>query len=126
MFDIGILGAMSDLSPKTILDYDYGSYKGYFAENFVSQEFLTAGWSHLYSWHEGKSELEFVLEQDGKLIPIEVNSGWVTQSKSLKIFAQKYNPSLQIILSANNIMIDKNLYVYRYPLYLASAVNKFK
>jgi hypothetical protein len=29
MFDIGILGAMMDLVPSTILAYDYGTYKGF-------------------------------------------------------------------------------------------------
>ena len=40
LFDIGILGSMSGLSPQVILDYDYGSFKGFFAENFVAQEFI--------------------------------------------------------------------------------------
>src|SRR3990167_2185726 len=40
LFDVGILGALLDLPPKAILAYDYGTYKGYFAENFVAQEFI--------------------------------------------------------------------------------------
>ncbi len=40
MFDVGALGAMSGLEPKLIYDYDYGSYKGYFAENFVAQQLI--------------------------------------------------------------------------------------
>lgn len=40
IFDVGILGALNNLEPKSILDYDYGTYKGYFAENFVAQEFI--------------------------------------------------------------------------------------
>ena len=40
LFDVGILGELSDLSPQSILNYDYRSYKGYFAENFVAQKFL--------------------------------------------------------------------------------------
>jgi hypothetical protein len=42
-FDVGLLGSISQLPPKAILDYDYGRYKGYFAENFVAQEFRCAG-----------------------------------------------------------------------------------
>ena len=66
MFDVGMLGAVSGLSPKTILDYDYGTYKGYFAENFVAQEFVNKGMRALYSWHENRSELEFLVESEGK------------------------------------------------------------
>src|SRR5262249_15757540 len=36
LFDIGILGALADLPPNVILEYDYGTYKGYVAENFVA------------------------------------------------------------------------------------------
>jgi hypothetical protein len=35
--------SISQLPPKAILDYDYGTYKGYFAKNFVAQEFRCAG-----------------------------------------------------------------------------------
>jgi hypothetical protein len=31
---------MAGLSPETILNYEYGSYKGFFAENFVATELL--------------------------------------------------------------------------------------
>lgn len=119
LFDVGILGAMSDLSPKTIFDYDYGTYKGYFAENFVAQEFLTASEKPLYGWQEGTAEVEFLREIHGDIIPIEVKSGWVTQTKSLKVFAQKYRPKFQTIMSANHLFIDKKHHIYRYPLYLA-------
>ncbi len=43
MLDVGLLGALSELPIKAILDYEYGSYKGYFAENFVAQAFLASG-----------------------------------------------------------------------------------
>ena len=38
MFDIGMLGAMLDLSYNDSLDQDYGMIKGFFAENFVACE----------------------------------------------------------------------------------------
>jgi predicted AAA+ superfamily ATPase len=120
IFDIGILGAMCDLSPKAILDYNYGTYKGYFAENFVAQEFLAAGTKHLYSWQEGVAEVEFIREIDEAILPIEVKSGWVTRTKSIKAFSQKYQPPYQTIFSANNLYIDTAHHIHRYPLYLAS------
>ena len=84
-----MLGAISNLPPKTILDYDYGSYKGYFAENFVAQEFLCAGEREIYSWRERKAEVEFLRQIEGEVLPIEIKSGWVTQAKSLKVFADR-------------------------------------
>ena len=65
VFDVGILGALSGLSPRTILEYDYGTYKGYFAENFVAQEFVSGNQRNLYSWQDGRSEIEFLRDVDG-------------------------------------------------------------
>ena len=119
-FDVGILGAVSRLPPKTILDYDYGSYKGYFAENFVAQEFRYSGIENICGWREGRAEVEFLKEENGEVFPIEVKSGWVTQAKSLKVFSQKHNPPYRTILSAKNTRIDSKNRVHRYPLYLAA------
>lgn len=125
LFDIGILGALSDLEPKVILEQDYGSYKGYFAENFVAQEFLYSGQGHLYSWQEKTAEVEFVCQQDGKVIPIEVKSGGVTHAKSLQIFASKYHSPYRVIFSANNLSnIKEGSPVRRYPLYMANEFIK--
>lgn len=118
--DIGLLGALAGLSPKTILDYDYGTYKGFFAENFVAQEFLASGINsqELFAWKENRSELEFIREINGEIYPIEVKSGFVKKSKSLEIFSEKYKPKQKTILSANEFKVSGNL--HKYPLYLAS------
>ncbi len=62
VFDVGMLGALSGLAPKTILEYQYGTYKGYFAENFIAQEFFSTNCKELYTWQDGRSEVEFVRE----------------------------------------------------------------
>ncbi|MGH7889794.1 MAG: ATP-binding protein, partial [Thermodesulfobacteriota bacterium] len=119
LFDVGILGSMDGLSPKTILDYDYGSYKGYFAENFVAQELISSGKDPLFSWQEQTMEVEFLLEIDGKAIPIEVKSGSAVKAKSLKIFSEKYNPPYQVIISGKSLNISSGRGTHYYPLYLA-------
>jgi len=119
IFDVGILGALSGLLPQTILNYDYGSYKGYFAENFVAQEFLSAGVKGLYCWKGRTSEVEFLREHHGQILPVEVKSGGVTQSKSLKVFAEKYPTPYRTIMSAKPLCLDNTHHIHRYPLYLA-------
>jgi len=119
MFDVGILGAMSGLSPKTIIKYDYGTYKGYFAENFVAQEFLSSGVEQIVSWQEGSAEIEFLRDIGGKLLPVEVKSGHITQAKSLKAFGEKYKPEYKTIFSAKNLYINTDTEQHFYPLYLA-------
>lgn len=124
IFDVGILGAMSNLAPKVIYDYDYGSFKGYFAENFIAQEFLYAGAKSLYSWNEKNSEIEFLQEVEGKIIPVEVKSGWVTQAKSLKVFRDRYYPPYSFIFSAKNLSVNEAKDLIRSPHYLANQFFK--
>jgi hypothetical protein len=107
---------------QTILDYDYGSYKGYIAENFAVQEFQGVEEKTLYYWRERTAEVEFVCEFDGNVVPIEIKSGWVTQAKSLKVFAEKYKPPYRIIMSGKPFRIDYEHKIQFLPLYLAGKI----
>lgn len=119
--DVGLLGAMINLPFDAILSYDFGTYKGYFAENFVAQELKTKN-TGLYSWQDKRNEVEFVLQHNNGVLPIEVKSGWITKAKSLDKFKQKYNPSFTCIMSGHQLKIDKKNDIHHYPLYLASLV----
>jgi len=120
VFDVGILGALSRLPAKAVLDYDFGTYKGYYAENFVAQTFRAGNRTNLACWREGAAEVEFVTDVDGAVVPVEVKSGWVTQAKSLKSFADKYKPAFSAVFSGRNAGSDRHLARHYYPLYLAS------
>jgi len=119
LFDIGILGAMSDLPPKAILDADYDSYKGYFAENFVAQELIASGRDSLFSWQERKAEVDYLVEIDNQVIPIEVKSGSNIKAKSLKVFVEKYAPPYQVIFSGRSLDFEPGRTTRFYPLYFA-------
>ncbi len=100
MFDVGLLGAMLDLPPAALLKYDFGTYKGYFAENLVAQELKTSRpLARLFSWVGNKSEVEFLLQGDHGSIPVEVKSASRVRSQSLKTFVEKYIPEVSIIIS---------------------------
>jgi predicted AAA+ superfamily ATPase len=102
MFDVGMLGAISDLQPEIFLNYGFGSYQGYVAENFIAQELQTAGFSELYCWQGKTAEIEFLLSIGQGIIPIEVKSGMVTHSKSLGVYESRFRPERSYILSARN------------------------
>ncbi len=122
IFDIGLLGCMLELPPETILQQDYGITKGYFAENYVAQEFVAAGHNRLYSWAERNSEIEFLRVIDGEVVPVEVKSGTRTQAKSLKQYILKYGPEMAIKISANPLKVDDKRLIHDIPLYLAGRV----
>lgn len=121
-FDVGLLSCIMNLDVKTILDYNYGSYKGYFAENFVLQELQFLN-KTLYSWKESTSELEFLIEKDSEIVPIEVKSAWRTQTKSLDVFINKYKPNKALVLSANNFNVNKSK--IHVPIYAIPKLDSF-
>ena len=120
VFDVGILGALSEIAPKTILDQTYTTFKGYFAENYVAQEFAGSGCIALYSWQEKTAEIEFLRELEGEIIPIEVKSGVQTKAKSLRVFQAKYHPPYEVIFSGKNMSVNKARKRQYFPLYVTS------
>jgi predicted AAA+ superfamily ATPase len=122
LFDVGILGSMLNLSPKTIFNYDYGSYKGYFAENIILTEMTARLEQSIYSWSRNTSEIEFLLEVDEDIIPIEVKAGINTKAKSLKVFKNLYDPKHCFVFSGNPMNISNNEYL---PLYMAGELERF-
>jgi len=121
-FDVGLLGASSGIAPATFLNYGFGSYQGYVAENFAAQELRAAGEKNLFCWQGRTAEVEFLLEREGEVLPVEIKSGWVTQSKSLKVYIERYRPPRAYILSANNIS-QRNIVRYL-PLYAVGRLKK--
>ena len=122
LFDIGILGAMTNLDPKAIYEYEYGSYKEYFAENYVLNEIICKLETDIFSWAVNTSELELLLEHNDKVIPIEVKAGINTKAKSLNVYKSKYNPDKSILFSALPYKETKSKLLA--PLYLACSINE--
>jgi len=120
LFDIGLLGAMVNLNPRNIMLYDYGSYKGYFAENFILQELYSYGYNQIVTWSGRTSEIEFVLEIEGNIIPIEVKAGTNTKAKSLQAYMKKYDPIYALKFTGNQLGFDNKNKIYNYPLYMVS------
>ena len=120
VFDVGMLGALSGLHIRTLLDITFGSYKGYIAENAVAQSFMADGRTDIVCWREGQAEIEFLTAVDGEVIPVEVKSGHVAHAKSLKSFADKYSPRFSAILGGRNAGFDRDAKRRYYPLYFAS------
>ncbi|HSX19763.1 MAG TPA: ATP-binding protein [Gammaproteobacteria bacterium] len=122
MLDIGLLGAMADI-PVKILASDqklFSEYNGAFTENYVAQAFVPKH-PRLYYWTSpGTAEVDFVLEHDLEIYPLEVKSGVATRKKSLLIYAQKYKPRLLLRTSLMNLKLDAN--VCNFPLYLISEL----
>ena len=124
-FDVGLLGLLGDLDAGLVQGFQFGTYKGFFAESFVAQEFLACGYRSLHSWREKSAEVEFLFPFfTGHSVPIEVKSGHNTKAKSLKKYKLKYAPELSFVLSARG-QITRNAGQVTAPVYLAGAVGEW-
>jgi len=119
-FDTGLLTNMAEIPASTLLQYGFGSYQGYLAENYVAQEFKAAGIESLYCWQGRTSEIEFLLQTAQGVLPVEVKSGKVIHSKSLSVYESKYSPVRSFMLSARNIS-SGNLRCH-VPIYMAGRL----
>ena len=75
----------------------------------------------LYYWtSEGTAEIDFLLETNHEIYPLEVKAGTSQKKKSLLVYEGKYHPSKLISTSLMNLKHDGN--IYNYPLYLIGLV----
>jgi len=118
LVDVGLLGAMALLSPKTVLYENelFHEFRGAITENYVAQELVHSKYQLFYWTSEGKAEVDFVLEQDDSIYPVEVKSGNSTKKKSLRVYGNKYSPKILIRCSPMNLKRDGD--VFNCPFYL--------
>ncbi len=93
--DIGILGALSELDIPTILkgNIAFTEYKGALTEQYILQEIIAANKTpYYYSGEKSTYEVDFLLQGNNTIIPIEVKSEDNLRSKSLRFFYEKFKP----------------------------------
>lgn len=121
--DVGLLGAQSGLSPKTLLDGMalFTEFKGALAENFAIQELRANSYNDIFYWTEGnQAEVDFILSHAKNPIPLEIKAGNNLISASLKKYQNKFKPNLSIKGSLMNLTQQDNL--LNVPLYLLSKL----
>lgn len=92
--DIGLLCAKSELSPKTILEGNrlFTEFKGALTEQYVNQELRSSEKiENQYYWTGRTAEIDFLVQIENEIIPIEVKAEQNLQAKSLKYFCEKFN-----------------------------------
>lgn len=118
MHDVGLLGAMSGISPSMLLDGDalFTNFKGAMTEQFVLQELAANGiTSNYWSSDSGNAEVEFVVQGEKNVFPVEAKAGINTKAKSLKVYRGLFNPPYAIRTSLQPYHDGEN--VKDIPLY---------
>ena len=120
--DTGILTELLEIPRNKILLNENFQYKGVIAENYVANELQANGIS-LYYWAKNQvAEIEFLIDTQNGVIPIEVKANENKKSKSLNYFIEENKKELAIRISANNFEFENK--IKSVPLYAVFCINK--
>ena len=102
--DCGLMGAMAETESKNVLlgDSVFTEYKGAFTEQYVLQQMVAAGIRNIYyySAENSRMEMDFLIQHQGELLPIEVKGGTSIKATSLH----------------NYLMLHKELHAIRFSM----------
>jgi len=99
-------------------------FKGVISENYIATTFIENGLTLNYWESESIAEVDFLLNINSNIIPIEVKSSENTKSKSLSVYINKYNPKYSIRISGKNFGFNNN--IKSVPLYAAYLIGRKK
>ena len=122
--DIGLMCAMSNVPAQSLLNGNvlFSDFKGALTEQYVLQQLKTNETLSVYYWSADNSrgEIDFLVQNDDEILPIEVKAEENLQAKSLRSFVE-HNPGLQgIRLSMSPYR--KQDWLINYPLYSVLAI----
>lgn len=124
MSDIGLMGAMSKLSAQSLLSGNalFSDFKGALTEQYVMQQLKTNSNLAIYYWSADSSrgEIDFLLQRDCDIIPVEVKAEENLQAKSLRSFVEK-NPGLHGVRLSMSPYREQD-WMTNYPLYSVLVV----
>ena len=103
--DVGLLACLAGVSLNSMLHGNdfFEEFKGVIAEQFICQKIKSQSISCYYwSPEGGTSEVDFIIQRQDQIVPIEVKSGLNVRSRSLRVYFDKYNPQTCIRTSPND------------------------
>lgn len=122
MNDVGLLGARLGTDQKDYLREDiFDAYNCALTQQFVWQQMTSAGVDVRY-WaaYKGTSRVDFILEWDGDILPIEVVGEENTKAKNLRVYADKFKPKKSYRMSLSDFRNGGE--VVNVPLYAAGVI----
>lgn len=122
MLDVGLLAAKSRLSKKVLLEGSriFEEFKGALTESFIAQELMVSGEElYYYSTENSSGEIDFVLQSEKGIVPLEVKAEENLRARSLRAFCDKYKPESAIRSSMSDFREQD--WMTNVPLYALAA-----
>ena len=129
--DVGLLGAKAGLNAATLMTGEktiFTEFKGALAEQFALQELKAASGISakvpLFYWgnKSGKAEVDFIMQYENEIIPIEIKSSVNTKSQSLSVYMEKYHPAHAVRISLKQFAQTGEL--MSIPLYMIGCLRE--
>lgn len=124
MLDVGLLACAAELDATTLLKGNsiFTEFKGALTEQYVCQQLMALKDIPVYYWtnDKGTAEIDFVVQLEGEVVPIEVKAETNLQAKSLKVYKEKYGPQMAIRTSMADYRVDN--WLVNLPLWAVEAV----
>ncbi len=129
LLDVGLLRAMSRVSPKVILEGSriFEEFKGALTEQYVCQELQNYSdvlETNYYWSSSATAEVDFLVSDGWDVYPLEVKAGVTMNAKSLKLYREKYSPKWALrtsLLPYERNEVSKTINI---PLYMLFALGK--
>lgn len=119
VLDVGLLGCMTGLRQQTLLDGNdiFTEFKGALTEQYVCQQLITRSELGIYYYtnDRGSCEVDFVVDDGTRVIPLEVKATVNLRAKSLKTYCEKYQPDIAVRVSMSDYKKQEGL--LNLPLY---------
>lgn len=122
--DVGLLGCMAGLRPRTLLDGNdlFVEFKGALTEQYVCQQLKTIEDLDIYYYtnDRGSCEVDFVVDTGEQIVPVEVKAEVNLRAKSLKTYREKFSPALSVRTSMADFKQEDGL--VNLPLYAIDQI----
>lgn len=124
LLDVGLLSAMCFLDVSVLLEKNriFTEFKGALTEQYVLQELRNNEESYIGYWTNERStaEVDFVVQSNNRVIPIEVKAETNVRSKSFKYFYDKFEPEYAV--RSSMLQYSKESWLDNIPLYGVSTI----
>ena len=124
LVDVGLLSAMTDLDIRSLLAGNdmFEEFKGALTEQFVLQQLLNLKEVGIYYWspENARAEIDFLLQINGKIVPLEVKAAENLRARSLRVYYQKYEPETSLRTSLSDYR--KEDWMINMPLYTIGTI----
>ena len=119
MVDVGLLGCMTGLRQRTLLDGNdlFTEFKGALTEQYVCQQLKTIEDLGIYYYtnDRGSCEVDFVVDTGERIVPVEVKAEVNLRAKSLKTYQERFSPEISVRTSMADF--KKEAWLVNLPLY---------